>query len=74
MPQCTPIPTLVGTGAISAQTLPSALPDRALPNTCPRCGCALGFVNLYVGGRGYLPYVLCQNDNPEVCDYRRRAQ
>ena len=37
---------------------------------CPRCGSTLGTLNLYVGGRGYLPYIVCTRFE---CDYQRRA-
>ncbi len=53
--------------------LPQAAPERAAalppcaetdtpPGTCPNCGCSIAYVNLYVGGRGYKTYRLCQGD------------
>jgi len=39
---------------------------------CPNCGCPLGSINLYVGGRGYVAYDVCQNPDPLTCDYRKR--
>ncbi len=37
------------------------------PDACPRCGARLGVVNLYCGGRGYVPYISCC-----ACEYQRR--
>ena len=37
------------------------------PDACPRCGARLGVVNLYCGGRGYVPYISCCQ-----CEYQRR--
>ena len=46
--------------------------EKVLALTCPRCGCELSPINLYVGGRGYQPYLICQNPKPMVCDYQKR--
>ena len=37
------------------------------PDACPRCGARLGVVNLYCGGRGYVPYISCCQ-----CEYQQR--
>jgi len=57
-------------GLLTAGSVPSMLPDAPAPARCPRCGEELGFVNLYCGGRGYLPYLMCESGE---CDYMRRA-
>jgi len=43
---------------------------QVLALSCPLCGSQLGSVNLYVGGRGFQPYDICQNLSG--CEYQKR--
>ncbi len=48
-----------------------ALLAKLRADRCPQCGARMGVVNLYLGGRGYAPYDICQGP---ACDYLRRCQ
>lgn len=39
-------------------------------DTCPVCGGPLGVVNLYHGGRGYVPHDYCQQPG---CGFSRKS-
>ena len=61
---------LTPAGEAALDAVRAAQAGDTLPTGCPRCGAALGAVNVYHGGRGYVSYDTCTNT---LCSFRRRA-
>lgn len=52
------------------QKAAASSPDGSPVHTCPVCGGPLGVVNVYHGGRGYVPHDFCQQPG---CDFTRKS-